>query len=161
MLKFGFQIKEHVIRKVFSKKVKYPGKSHLEVRYDNKTGKKISPERVWDIEPSEAIKWDICGEKISEFIGHNDPPDCGAEHYFDSFDVVHEAAFILSKKLNCNVDSVNGIFDFYINPPGNPKAYINLSEINKLNKKIFDLQKRIQKLGLEVGEPRIFTSTDD
>ena len=161
MLKIGFQIKEHVIRKVFSKKVKYPGKSHLEVRYDNKTGKKISPERIWDIAPSEAIKWDIYGAKINEFIGFNDPPDYDAENYLDPFDVVHEAAFILSKRLSCNVDFVNGIFDFYINTSGNSKNYISLSEITKLNKKIFDLQKRIQKLGLEAGEPRVFESTDD
>lgn len=93
----GYEIKFRQFVKLFGKKVKLPEKSHLEMRYDVKTGRQLKPERVIDTEK----------KTVFEFFGQQfDGPDHSDE--VDALGIIS----LLRKKLDMCIDIVdNGSYD--------------------------------------------------
>lgn len=154
----GYEFTEGEVEKVFQKETKTEGKFHLEDRFDEKTGVKLKPVKVWDIKPERYIWLELDGEK--------------AESVNEGFDV------ILQKHFNCSVDSTfncTGDNTVIFSPirkskgrkqpavdEGRVTVYeneISVEEVISLHIQLQELGAKLKLAGLPVGDAKVFISS--
>lgn len=142
-----------------------PGEYHMEDRFDPKTGKKTTPVQVWTKKPTERM---VSRTEWMEFDGKK-----YEEYEWEDPDHIQE---LLSAKLECNVDhrfdvtsEVESWFIFYLHKKGKSgsgyKFDIGLSELPyqevfEMKNSLYELRNRMIKLGLPVGDPKVFIAQD-
>lgn len=151
-LRVGYSLEQDVVHRVFEKTT--PGEFHMEDRYDSKTGQKIGRVKVWDKQPETTFVID-------------------GQEYDDDMDAITSA---LARFLGCDV-AVSGSYptgefsyDFTF-PTRNKSKTIDYGKIDLCNpsmyfsdvvameKELWDLKYKMDKLGLNPGNPKVFISS--
>jgi hypothetical protein len=154
-LVYGYEIDENTVQAIWKKSKKDPGEFHMEDRFDTKTGQKLKQEKVWDRKPSIDTWYEMDGKVVEE----PDPED------WEGF---------LSEIVGCHV-TLSGSFPSgelsYVFRVNNSVGYKNAddyghitiynnaitqAELGRLMPAAMELKARLQKLGLQVNDPKIF-----
>jgi len=152
----GFQITESEMYNAFCTTTTYPAISHMEDRFDPKTGQKISPVMVVDKPEQTEEIWSIDGEVI-DIEGSCDD----------------DLTLALERKLGCSVEIRNGVsneylYDFFLHPIGGLdinegrvsifNASMSMKEIIQMAPQLEELAYKMRKIGLKPGEPKVYIS---
>ena len=157
-LLIGFEFDESEVEKTFIKSSKTQGKFHFEDRFDQKSGNKLNPIKVWDEKPK-ADRWlEFNGEKFDENFQE------GFSEY-------------LEELLDCNINiTYNNTGDNKVTFSPNRiskrkksaidegrvtvwEDSISLEEVMELNPKIASLKAKLINIGLKPEEAKIFISS--
>jgi hypothetical protein len=123
-----------------------PEKSHLEDRYDEKTGKKLDPVRVVDQE--EQVVWKINGEEF-------DCEDSAADAVADKVNAVATYGYgtienvVIGPPMPLGEESNESTWSHFTTGPN-----YSFRSLAKMGSKLDEIAKELKKLGIESGRAK-------
>lgn len=152
-LQVGYSADQDLVNQIFEETI--PGEFHFEDRFDPKTGQKIDSVKIWDKLSHTFIV--INGEKIDE-----DPEqissclaeilDCNVStsgHYYNG-----DLQYNFTPKLDSKEEKYIDYGKIYVYNPS-----MSFKDVVALEDKINLLYVKLTKLGIKVGEPKVWISS--